>query len=104
MYTATPSGYGVDVQLYHLSIRIEFGQQIESFGICRLVTKLRRYDRAVDHELVDVARRKVRVVAIELAFSRIQRWRHGMDLQLSTIGIRGIFQNIQMSTGDLVIV
>ncbi|MNM64664.1 hypothetical protein D3C81_760710 [compost metagenome] len=104
MNTTPARGNGIDIELYHLTVRVQLGQQLEGFGISGLVAKLRGNHRAVDNEVVDVAGGKVRVVLAELAVARLQRWRHDMHLELAPIGVCRVAEYFQMRLGDLVIV
>ena len=66
MDAATAGADRVDVQLHHFAVRVELGQQLKGPAIGRPVTKLRCQHGAVDHEVVDVAGGKIRVVFTEL--------------------------------------
>jgi hypothetical protein len=37
---ATTGGNGVDIELHHLSVRVELGQQSKGLGICHLLAEL----------------------------------------------------------------
>lgn len=66
MDAATAGADRVNVQLHHFAVRVELGQQLKGPAIGCPVTKLRRQHGAVDHEVVDVAGGKIRVVFTEL--------------------------------------
>lgn len=71
-HAVNPSTTGrdrVDVELHHFAVRVEFGQQVEGFGIRFPVTELRGDDCAVDHEVVDVAGGEVLIVFAEPALA-----------------------------------
>lgn len=88
---ATTGRDGVDVDLHHVAVRIEFFQQVEGLLVRVLVAKLRGDHRAVDHEVVDVTGGEIVVVLVEFGLAWFQRWRHGVDLQRTSVSVGGPF-------------
>ncbi|MNJ69727.1 hypothetical protein D3C77_661120 [compost metagenome] len=74
MNTAPTRCNGVDIELHHITVRVQFREQVVRFGVGGFIPKLRSNDCAVDNEVVDVTGRKIRVVLAEAVAARIQ-WR-----------------------------
>ena len=62
---ATPGGNGINIQLHDIAPRVQRRQQRPSLFIRLRITKLRRDDRAIDHEVIDVSGRKVFIALAE---------------------------------------
>ncbi len=66
VYPATTGGDGIDVELDDFALRIQLRKQLESLFVCRFIAELWGDDRAIDHEVIDIAGGEVRVVLLNL--------------------------------------